>query len=64
MYFSSPVTRSTRNEKYKSERSKTTNINYPREKKLHSRTPSSCSGEYWAFIGKTNGTGGPYGATR
>ena len=37
-----PITKSTRNRKYKREKSKTTNLNYPKEKKLpsklHSRT--------------------------
>ena len=62
-----PIIRSTRNEKYKRERRRTTNLNYPNNYihgeetalKTSSKLLPPCSGEVWAYIGKISGTGGP-----
>ena len=66
------VTRSIRNGKYKRGKRRITNLNYPNNYihgeettlKTSSKLLFPCSGEYWAFISKTSGTGGPYWAIR
>ena len=49
-------------------RIRTTNLNYPKEKKiipkLSSKLFSFCSGKHWAFIGKISSIRGPYWAIR
>ena len=53
-----------KNKKYKRKRRRTTKLHKWEKTTLKTflKTPLLCSGEYWAFIGKTSGTGGSYGA--